>query len=267
MKLLIAIKKINKAVFIVSVVLFAFSYFQKEKLPDKNFISDKLYINPIQTETQKKPFEVEKNGTTYEIAPLYNYELNGLVVSYNNSDNWYDYYHKQWKDYINAKDLCVVWGENIKTEAYKYFDFTSGSWTCYAKSKQDISQEQWSKFKGNNLSNNHLLSSSEEINKKIIGVSRRDQIYLKGYLAKYSTKDGKFSRGTSTTRDDDGNGACETIFVTDFEIIKKGNEIWHYIFNISKYAIILSFVFLVILFLKEPVFSSEIKDFGRRSAN
>ena len=33
-------------------------------------------------------------------------------------------------------------------------------------------------------------------------------------------------RGTSTTRDDTGNGACETIYVTGFEIIGRANAGW-----------------------------------------
>jgi hypothetical protein len=257
MKLFFAIKKINKIVFAAGLFLLAVSYFQKEKFPDKNLILDKLYIAPVQTETKEKPFEIEKKGITYKIVPVYNYELSGLVVSYNNSDNWYDYYHEQWKDYINVKDICVVWGENIKTDAYKSFDFTSGSWTCYADSKPGISQEQWSSFKGNNLSNNHLLADNEEINKKIMDADIGDQIHLKGYLSEYSVKNGTFKRGTSTTRDDNGNGACETIYVTDFEIVKKGNEIWHYAYDASKYAIVISFILMIIIFLKEPVSSNE----------
>ncbi len=257
MDLFTTIKNINKTIFLISIVLLVVSYFQKEKLPDKNLVLNKLYIAPVQTMTEERSFEIEKNGTIYKIVPLYDYELSGLVVSYNNSNNWADYYHERWKDYINVKDLCVVWGDNIKEEAYKYYDFTSGSWTCYARSKDGVKQEQWSKFRGNSLSNNHLLSDNEEINRKIMNTEKGDQIYLKGYLVEYSIKGGTFRRGTSITRDDDGNGACETIFVTDFEIIKKGNTLWHYVFDVSKYAVIVSFILSVILFWKEPLASDE----------
>ena len=40
---------------------------------------------------------------------------------------------------------------------------------------------------------------------------------MRGWLAGYSNDDG-FRRGTSTTRDDTGNGACETIYVDEFQI-------------------------------------------------
>ena len=33
-------------------------------------------------------------------------------------------------------------------------------------------------------------------------------------------------RGTSTTRNDTGGGACETVYVTQFEIIRRANAGW-----------------------------------------
>ena len=33
-------------------------------------------------------------------------------------------------------------------------------------------------------------------------------------------------RGTSTTRDDTGDGACETILVDEFEIVQPGSSGW-----------------------------------------
>jgi hypothetical protein len=43
-----------------------------------------------------------------------------------------------------------------------------------------------------------------------------DHIRLKGVLAKYANKDSGFNRGTSITREDTGNGACETIYLNEF---------------------------------------------------
>ena len=35
------------------------------------------------------------------------------MVSYNNSDAFGDLWHKRVQDYVNIRDLCVMWGENI----------------------------------------------------------------------------------------------------------------------------------------------------------
>ncbi|MCX6558364.1 MAG: hypothetical protein NTW95_13195, partial [Candidatus Aminicenantes bacterium] len=46
------------------------------------------------------------------------------------------------------------------------------------------------------------------------------------YLVTYSQPANQFMRGTSTVRDDVGDGACETVFVTDFSILQRANRIW-----------------------------------------
>jgi len=75
-----------------------------------------------------------------------------------------------------------------------------------------------------------------------------DQIYLKGYLVRYAHDD--FQRGSSVTRNDAGNGACETIYLTDFKIIKEANAFWRLIYSYVKYLIIASIIILLTLFLR-----------------
>ena len=52
-----------------------------------------------------------------------------------------------------------------------------------------------------------------------------DQVHIKGLLARYGAAGGGL-RGTSTTREDSGNGACQTILVDDFEIVVPGFSGW-----------------------------------------
>jgi hypothetical protein len=54
-----------------------------------------------------------------------------------------------------------------------------------------------------------------------------DQVHFRGYLAEYSHHHGfAFHRGTSVTRTDTGNGACETVYATDAEIVRTANRGW-----------------------------------------
>ena len=183
--------KILKIILLIGIALLVVSFIQKNKLPfSKNEVVEELFQEPIQTKIDKDEFKVNSNGIAYTITPLYDYELYGLVVSYHNSNYWLDYYHNEWKDFINVKDICVIWGDNISTEVYKAMKFSSGSWTCYAKFNHGIKKEIWSKYKSNCLSNNHLLSDNEEIKKILKKVEAGDQIYLKGYLSEYSNDEG-----------------------------------------------------------------------------
>ena len=230
-----------------SIIVLFFSYFRKDDLPSQKDILNDLYKNPIQKETNKDPFKIKQNNITYSINPIYDYELYGLVVSHHDSDYWFDYYHNKWSDFINIKDLCVIWGKNIETGVYEKMRFKSGSFTCYPSFLENIDPSWYSKFDWSFGSNNHLLSENDKIRKIIKSVGTGDQIYFKGYLAEYSHDKG-FSRGTSTTREDVENNSCETIYITDFKIFKKANFYWNLAFSVSKYLAISSIVFLTIIF-------------------
>jgi hypothetical protein len=87
-------------------------------------------------------------------------------------------------------------------------------------------QETGRLFSGRHLSNNHILCADEDLSRLILKVRPGDQVHFKGYLVNYSQPANQFSRGTSTVRDDTGNGACETVFVTDFSILKRATPVW-----------------------------------------
>ena len=246
------IKRIVKVILFISVVLFAVAFFKVRQFPDKKDVLKQLYRNPVQIKTNKAPFKIRTGEITYTITPLYSYELYGMVVSYHHSASWWDCYHRlRWKDFINQKDIAVIWGKNIATEVYKDMRFKSTTWTCYY---QWPNSEVRSRFTENCLSNNHLLSNDKEIEKQLMAAERSDQIYLKGYLATYShgRGEGSFQRGTSTTRLDRGQGACETIYLTDFKILKRSSPLWRDIKTYAKYSIIICLVFLMVLFFKYP---------------
>ena len=242
--------KIIKIIFYISIITFTVSLFQIEKLPDRSEILNELKKDPLQTKTQAQSFETEKNGIVYVIEPIYDYELSGLIVSYHHSSSLFDYYHEKWEDYLNIKDICVIWDENIETGVYEKMKFKNKSYSCWTEFKLGTTQEDWIEFKNENLSNSHLLSNNKEMDKKILDAKKGDQIYLKGYLANYSIKDGTFSRKSSTTRTDTVMGACETIFVEDFLVLKEANTNWRHIYEISKYLLVGSFIILIVSFFK-----------------
>lgn len=247
------IKRILQIILILSATALIISYFLKDQLPDKSEIDERLYQEPMQEATDKEPFKKEVGGIRYNIKPITSYELYGLVVTYHNANKWWDYYHKEWDDFINLKDICVIWGNNIDKEVYKQMKFESGSWTCYFEGKYGADVDLGNKFTYSHLSNNHLLDDNEEVAKKIEEAEIGDQIYFKGYLVEYSHGDGQFKRGTSTTRLDSGNNACETVYVTDFEIIKKNEDIWREVFKYAKYPLIGSLVLLILNMFRSPL--------------
>jgi hypothetical protein len=242
-------KKIMGYIALLSLAIWTISYFISDNFPGSEDILDELLMAPIQIISNKEPFEVKRKEIVYTVEPLYSYELYGMVVSYNNSNKWYDYYHKQWKDYLNIRDLCVIWGSNTDNELYKEIDFSHGSFTCYCKTSN---MDAWRAFDMTGLSNNHLLATDQFVAKNIMDAKVGDQIYFKGYLSHYSHNQG-FERGTSTVRTDKGNGACETVFITDFQILKEANMVWRGLHTFSFLMLVISVIAWFIAFMKAPI--------------
>ncbi len=231
---------------LISATLIVISFFMKDRLPDPDKILEELRFFPRQTQPDRSSFTTRVKGVNYTILPLHNYELYGLVVSLYDSTGWWDITHRfLWKDHINIKDICVVYGANARSGVYRDMRWKNGSWTCYCKPKRKL---QATFFK-NCFSNNHLLSEKKDVKKAIMNAERGDQIYLKGYLVSYAHKGG--ARGTSTSRNDTGDHACETIYVEDFRILKKSNRFWRFLFSLSVFLFGVSIVALTIFFVKE----------------
>jgi hypothetical protein len=151
-----------------------------------------------------------------------------LIVSKHDADTWWDWIHEASNDKLNVTDLCVVWGANARSGIYRDIQFSSGEFVCYASTS---SNAVWAQFDMASLSNNHLLTDDPAIVKVLKRMRVGDQVHFRGYLAEYSHHHGfAFFRGTSITRLDTGNGACETVFATDAQIVKPGNPGWRFTF-------------------------------------
>lgn len=213
-------------------LLLIVTLWQRHSLPEPGLLNPVLLQEPEQVQLREAPFETSVAGVTYRIQPLHSYELHGLVVSSHDSDTWWDYIHREWNDHLNVVDLCVIWGKNASSGAYRKIDFSSGQFVCYW---QASSQEEFAAFDQNAISNNHLLTDDPQIAKKMRSVRTGDQVRFRGMLAEYShNHNGQpFKRGTSTIRTDTGNGACETIYVKDFDIIRRGGGPWRSMFWVA----------------------------------
>jgi hypothetical protein len=249
--LLSRIKSFAKWVALLSLFLLIVTTFGKDDLPPRERFQFNFLDAPQQYETDLHPFVVEANGETYTITPRNTYRLEGVVVSYHDADALSDiWHHEKWKDYLNIRDLCVIWGENIESEVYRKMSFENDSWTCWAYWPD---AETGSRFSMNQLSNNHLLTEDPELISRLISAEPGDHIRLYGLLAKYENRANGFQRDTSTTRTDTGNGACETIYLKEFEILQKANIQKRALHRLAKWLLITSSLFFIALFFVTPV--------------
>jgi len=215
------VMKINNLLMIASALVLLVSCWNRNALPGDIDLLPSLDDAPRQSTTSHSPFDLQFDGSDYRIEPEYDYELHGLVVSFRHHDG-NSRMHVLADDHLNMLDVCVVWGTNASNGYLHAFDFWNGIFTCNFKTRD---QAAWDAFDLTAVSNNHLLSDDPLIRRQVQKLRVGDQIRVRGKLASYVSGNGS-RRGTSTTRDDTGNGACETIYVESFQNLRPATSGW-----------------------------------------
>jgi len=214
--------KLNNVLIITSFAWLLVSFWNRNDLPGNIAYVPALDDEPKQTATSKRPFDVAFNGVSYRIEPEYDYDITGMVVSFRHHNQDNSRMHALANDHLNMLDVCVIWGKNPANERLDKISFWNGLFTCNVKTRDQLA---WDAFDMNQLSNNHLLSDDEFLRRQVKKIRIGDQIRIRGYLAGYTSASGS-KRGTSTTRTDTGNGACETIYLERFEIVEPATSYW-----------------------------------------
>lgn len=214
------IRKLNNVLLAVSAVVALAAFWHRNDLPADLEFRKELAAEPRQTATDEPPFSVAYAGVSYAVEPKFAYDLYGLVVSYRLHDGT-STMHRRANDHLNVADICVAWSDTAFSPTLREIRFWNGIFTCNFETRD---AEAWARFATNQVSNNHLLSADDRIRDRVAEVSIGDQIHVRGLLASYASPGGK--RGTSTTRDDEGNGACETIFIESFAVLEPAHHGW-----------------------------------------
>ncbi len=235
--------RLNNLVIVTSFVVLLLSFWNRNDLPGNIDSVPGLAVEPIQTATNERPFDTVFKGVNYRIEPEFSYEITGLIVSFRHHD-YKSRMHRLANDHLNMIDVCVIWGENPNNERLDKINFWNGIFTCNVNTRD---RQAWDAFDMHQLSNNHLISDDEYIRKQVRKIRVGDQIRVRGYLAGY-TANGGSKRGTSTTRTDTGDGACETIFVEDFRIVRPATSYW----RISMWASLLLLIVGIVVHFRRP---------------
>ncbi len=196
---------------------------------------------PQQTATARSPFEFEYRGRACRVRPVASYELWGLVVTHNDIESVADIYHD--RSSVDTKDVCVIWGDNLRREDYQRVKFWSGPYTCYFRIPDGA------RFALDGAGNNHLITDRPEIREAIAGVRIGDQIHLRGLLVDYQMDDWEtFWRQTSQARNDSD---CEVVFVESLEVLRRGTPGWYLTARLGWAAAILGAASWLVLFALE----------------
>ncbi len=245
--------RFQKKLTILSFVsLFAafFLFLFPDRLPKVSEMKPEVLRDPVQIPTSTEPFSFSYHGNLYFVQPQAEYELSALVISQNNINSFFDSYHDS--DSVDTRDLCVMWGGNLKSDIYQKISVKNGAWTCYFQAK---TAEDWRNFDPFRLSNNHLITNDPEIRDLISSIRIGDQVRIRGFLVDYSDENG-FLRQTSLSREDTnesarGGGACEVFFVQSLEILQQGGETSFWLFRLFSVGFIFFFFWKILLFFRK----------------
>ncbi len=203
---------------------------------------------PVQAASDQRVFTTVIKGYTYTITPRATYDITGLVVSQHRGDALLNLYHQA--DAGNIEDVCVVWGDVITNGSYRQVSYSSGEFTCYYA---------WTgvapPFNPQRMATNHLIPAGDAVARQIRAIRIGDQLRMRGLLVDYTvSSDGRevFTRRTSLTRTDTGNGACEILYVTDVHVLRPGNRLRADAARYAWYASLGVFVVLTVVWLARP---------------
>lgn len=213
--------RVSGSLVLASLAVSVVAFWNRNDLPASITPVPPVLHEPVQTADDLPPFNTRFRDIDYRVDPQYRYLLHGLVVSFRHHDGS-SFMHRNARDHLNMLDVCVVWGGNVDPGLLAEIKFWNGIFTCEFRTD---SREAWRRFDAVAVSNNHLLSDDPDLREQVRNLRVGDQIVVEGWLASYGAEGGA-ERGTSITRTDTGNGACETIFVERFDILDRPTNLW-----------------------------------------
>jgi len=241
------LQRFNKYLFLPLFLLCIFTFFSRNNFRNVNEVAPGLLNQPVQyTLNNREEIEFSKNNYEYHLKPLYSYEINALIIGKMDYKLFSIYKY----DSIFPVDLCLIWGSNVANKVYKdrRIKFSQDCRWCWVQWDGEVD------FSMGEMSNNHLLVNDRGLERKINSLLRGDQIRIKGKLvnveAKAMGKDypEQIQWNTSTSRSDNGAGACEVIYVEEIEILKKANLFSDALFKASCLGLIALIILNVIDF-------------------
>jgi hypothetical protein len=161
---------------------------------------------PRQTPTKAK---VISHGDDYLITPMADFDITARVLS--KERYWIDGGAK-----LVPVDLALGWGPMSDDKVLSELKISQRNRWFYwnYKNKLPVPRDQIE----HNAANMHLIPADDGIEKKIKGVKVGSLVHFKGHLVRVNRPDG-WHWNSSMSRTDTGDGACEVIFVKEFDII------------------------------------------------
>lgn len=149
----------------------------------------------------------------YKIKPLAVYHIAGHVLGARSYEG-----EPSPNSQHSPVDFGLAWGKAATPGIYNLLNCSQDHrFLNYAPNGLD--ESDYKTF----TANVHIVPETDELKEELMKVVIGDKVRLGGYLVKITSEDG-WTWKSSTVRWDTGDGACEVLLVTDFELIEKAKK-------------------------------------------
>lgn len=180
----------------------AINYFFKEMTP-----GIRVFGSPIQTPLNSFK-TIKKNN--YQLMLMDNFEISGLVLSKRN-------YIADERADIAPLDVVLGWGQMSDPKILKAIEIAQNNRFYYWHVNEHPIPH---KTIAHNSTNLHLIPATKKIKTLMQHIKKGQILHLKGKLVDVKDKDGNLWP-TSRSRQDEGDGACEILLVTQIRVTKE----------------------------------------------
>lgn len=192
-------------------------WWRSDQLPPPEALLPEAIVEPIEAVVSEPEFRKTVGGDEYIVRPRFSYEISGLVASLHHSDAWWDIAHRDAHDSLNIADLCMIWGQNASSGIYRRLRFSNTQWACHVEYRN---HEDGSAFIRTQMSNNHVLPDSPDIERELMAIRVGEQVRLRGFLVDYAALDhGRVFSARNTSHGHNGEN-CEVLYVTSVEHLR-----------------------------------------------
>lgn len=164
--------------------------------------------DPVQEATDRPAFTLETRKGTITLQPLARFEVSAVTASA-------ERYRMDDGAFLIPVDLALIWGD-LPAEPYKS-RVSYGQMARFYFWRTDDTQGLDLGYVQRHSSNMHLIPATSNLRNALLAVDEGDAVRLRGLLVDAARTDG-FTWKSSTSRNDDGPGACELVWVEEAQI-------------------------------------------------
>ncbi|MDX1631425.1 MAG: hypothetical protein R3234_06170 [Thermoanaerobaculia bacterium] len=167
---------------------------------------------PRQSETRRSAFSVETRKGTITLTPKAAYRIQAVVASA----------ERYWIDrsaFLSPLDLALVWGPVGTPKVRKEIDFYQADRFCIWSTRLSFPRPDTIH---RHFANVHLIPGNRNLRWALLTLDPGDEVGLEGLLVD-ATGPGGFRWTTSLSREDEGKGSCEVLFV---ELVQIGGRLY-----------------------------------------